>query len=236
MGGRVDISSISFTIYVALIPSILICLFIYHTDVDEKEPIKMLLSLFFIGALITIPAVFFEQVIISSTKLDYKNVKDCFFLAFLVIGLVEEGYKFLVLLISSWKSKEFNYKYDAIVYGVFISLGFAALENIVYVYKSDLIIALYRGLISVPAHAFYAVASGFFIGMAKEKSIKYENGKAIYYLLLAFIIPVLLHGTFDFILLMGNSIMYGIFFVFIACLYLVSFYIIKKTNKGNKLK
>ena len=230
-----DISSISFTVYIAIIPTILLCAYIYYMDVVEKEPIRVLFTFFFIGILLTVPASFFEQLAISTLKLDYKNIKDSFLLAFVVVALVEEGYKYLALLIGSWKNKEFNYRYDAIVYSVFISLGFATLENIVYIYNYGANIALYRGLISVPAHALYAIASGFFLGLAKEKSIKHETGNVVKYLLLAFMIPVILHGTFDYLLLTGNSILFYIAISFVVLLYLISYYMIKKAYKGEKL-
>lgn len=234
MGGFVDISSISFAVYVAIIPSLLLCLYIYHMDVVEKEPIRLLFILFFIGVLITVPSRFVEQLIISSTSLDYTNIKDSFFLAFVVIAVVEEGYKYLVLLASSWKNKEFDYKYDAIVYSVFISLGFATLENILYVQNSSITVALWRGVISVPAHAFYAIASGFFLGLAKEASTKSQKNKAIGYLLLSIIVPILLHGTFDFLLLTENSTLFGICISFVTLLYIVSYYAIINTNKADK--
>ena len=228
-----DISSVSFIVYIAIIPSILLCLYIYYMDVVEKEPIKLLLTLFFIGVLLTVPARFLEQLIITSTKLDYNNIKDSFLLSFLVIALVEEGYKFVAFLSATWKNKEFNQKYDAIVYAVFISLGFATLENIVYIYNNDASIALYRGLISVPAHAFYAVASGFFLGLAKERSLNKKSSKI--YILLSFIVPVILHGLFDFFLLTENQMMFGVFFGFVTVLYLLSFYMINNTHKGTLL-
>ena len=227
-----DISSISFIVYIAIIPSILLCLYIYYMDVVEKEPIHLLLTLFFVGVLLTVPASFLEQLIISATELDYYNVKDSFVLSFVVIALVEEGYKFIALFFSSWKNKEFNHKYDAIVYAVFISLGFATLENIEYIRNNSINIALYRGIISVPAHAFYAVASGFFLGLAKEKSINKETKKMLLYLFFALLVPIILHGLFDFFILTENKIMFWVFFSFVASLYLLSYYLIKKTNKG----
>ena len=230
-----DISSISFAVYVAIIPSLLLCLYVYYMDVIEKEPIHLLFVLFFIGVLITVPARFVEQLIISSTELDYTNIKDSFFLAFIVIAVIEEGYKYLVLLAASWKNKEFDYKYDAIVYSVFISLGFATLENILYIQNSNISVALWRGIISVPAHAFYAIASGFFLGLAKEASTKKETKKVILHLLLALLVPILLHGVFDFLLLTENSMLFGICISFVALLYIISYYAIMKTNKTGKL-
>lgn len=230
-----DISSVSFMVYVAIIPSILLCLYVYYMDVVEKEPIRLLLTLFFVGILITLPTMYVEKMIISTFKLDTTSLQDSFFLAFFVVALVEESYKFFTLLASTWKNKEFDYKYDAIVYSVFISLGFATLENIYYVYNSSLKVAIYRALISVPAHAFYAIAAGFFLGYAKEKANKHETKKMIIFLLLSFFVPILLHGLFDFLLLTGNSILFDVCFSFVGVLYVVSYYAIKKINKEDKI-
>ena len=231
-----NISSVSLTVYIAIIPSILLCLYIYYMDTVEKEPLRLLFTLFCIGVLLTIPASFFEQIIINSAKLDYTKIKDSFILSYFAIALVEEGYKFLALFCASWKNKEFNHKYDAIVYAVFISLGFATLENIEYIRNNSLNIALYRGIISVPAHAFYAVACGFFLGLAKEKSINKQKAKKIIYIFLAFLTPVLLHGTFDFLILLENDIAFWIFFSFVGGLYLLAFYLVNKTHKGALFK
>lgn len=239
MGGFVDLSSISFAVYIAIIPSIILCLYVYHMDVIEKEPIRLLFILFFIGVLITLPARFVERLLITSNNMDYvnyyANYKDSFFLSFAIIAVVEEGYKYLVLLASSWKNKEFDYKYDAIVYSVFISLGFATLENILYIQNADFTVVLLRGVISVPAHAFFAIASGFFVGFAKEASLKKEKKKVLLYLLLALIVPIILHGTFDFLLLTENSVMFGICISFVTLLYIVSYYAIIHTNNKGKI-
>lgn len=226
-----DISSISLSVYIAIIPSLLLCLYVYHMDVVEKEPIHLLFVLFFLGVLITVPARYVEQLLLSVTGLSTINYFDSFLLAFLVIAVVEEGYKFLVLLIAVWKNKNFDYKYDAIVYSVFISLGFATLENILYVQNTGLSVAIWRGIISVPAHAFYAIASGFFFGLAKECSSKKEKSKTILFLFLSILVPIILHGIFDFLLLTENDIIFGIFFSFVAMLYMLSYLEIKKTYK-----
>lgn len=230
-----DISSISFTIYLAIIPSILLCLYVYNMDVIEKEPLHLLFILFFVGVLTTVPARLIEQLLLSLTTYDYSNIYDSLFISFVVIALVEEGYKFLVFLVSLWNNKEFDYKFDAIVYCVFISLGFATLENILYVQSSGLNVAIWRGIISVPAHAFYAIASGFLLGLAKENSLKGKRKKTFLLILLSYIIPVLMHGTFDFLLLTENNVLFGVFFSFIAFLYIVSYSLIKKTYKLKKI-
>ena len=236
-----DIASISLNIYIAIIPSVLLCLYVYHMDSIEKEPLKMLLLLFFVGVLITLPASFMEQVMISAlfgvkgSNIAVSGYTDIFILSFFIISIIEEGYKFLILLISSWKNKEFDYKYDAIVYSVFISLGFATFENIRYIESAGISIALWRGIISVPAHAFYAIASGYFLGVAKESKKNNKTQKKFLYLILSLLIPIILHGIFDFLLLTESNVLFGIFISFIALLYIVSFMTIKNTHRDKKI-
>ena len=230
-----DIFSLSLSVYLAIIPSVLLCVYVYRMDVVEKEPLHLLFVMFFLGVLITVPTRFIEQLLLSSTGLSANKYLDSFLLSFVVIAIVEEGYKFFVLLLSCWKNKNFDYKYDAIVYSVFISLGFATLENILYVQSTGINVAIWRGVISVPAHAFYAIACGYFLGLAKEKSENKNKEKMFGFLFLSFIVPVLLHGTFDFLLLTENDILFGIFFSFVAMLYIISYCEIKKTYNGERI-
>lgn len=201
----------------------------------------MLFLLFFVGILITLPASFMEHVMISllfgvnDSNITVSGYTDIFILSFIIIAVIEEGYKFLILMISSWKNKEFDYKYDAIVYSVFISLGFAAFENIRYVETAGLSVALWRGIISVPAHAFYAITSGYFLGLAKECKKNKEKSKKYLYLILSLLVPVILHGIFDFLLLTENNLLFGIFISFITLLYIVSFITIKNTHRDKKI-
>ncbi len=226
-----DYSSLVINIIVAIIPSIILCYYVYENDIVEKEPIKMLFMLFFLGVLITVPASFMEKAVISSTNINENGLLNCFILSFLIVGLIEEGYKFLIVYLGTWKNKNFNHKYDAIVYAVFVSLGFATLENILYIIRSGTEIALLRGVLSVPAHAFYAVASGYYLGLAKKCTLCDLKSKSIMYKILALLVPVLLHGTFDFLLLTNNETLFGIFYCFVACLYIISYTYIKKVSK-----
>ena len=230
-----DISLLSLNVYLAVIPSVILLVFIYEKDIVEKEPLKLLVTLFFLGVLIAVPILFLEQSVVSLTGLSPINYFDSFALAFFVAGLIEEIYKYIVVLIGTWNNKNFNHKYDAIVYCVFVSLGFATIENILYVTRSNFSVALLRAIISVPAHAFYAIACGYFLGLAKECSLKNDR-KKILYIILSFVIPWILHGTFDFLLYTENDILLGVFFSFVALLYILSFIGIKKTHNGKLLK
>jgi RsiW-degrading membrane proteinase PrsW (M82 family) len=209
------------TIILAIIPSIILLTYIYKKDVVEKEPIPLLMILFLFGIISTVPAVFLEN--LFQTMFSEKNsMFMLLFYSFVGIALIEEGYKALFTYLIVYRNKNFNHIFDGIVYAVFMSLGFATLENFLYLYKYGIDLAISRGIISVPAHAFYAISFGFFLGKAKKEDLSGNIVKSKLYLALSVLVPVLLHGTFDFLLLSGSSILYKVFVLFVVFLYLLS--------------
>jgi len=179
----------------SLAPVFIILFYIYFRDKYEKEPLSMLFLALIAGAIAVVP------VLIIGQFLDYiKPVLGiqgtAFYTSFIEAGLVEEGFKLLALYLLVWKNSNFNEKFDGIVYAVFVSLGFAAVENIMYVAEGGYKIALVRALTAVPAHALFGIRMGFYFGIAHVyKEIRTS------YLIRAFTIPLILHGIYDFMLL-----------------------------------
>lgn len=180
----------------ALAPSAALIYYFYTRDKYEKEPRLVLLKSFLMGGGLVIPVLFVEM------ALDIFNVSDNYILsagytAFIVAGLVEEAFKFLFFFLYIWKNREFNEMYDGIVYSVFIAMGFATVENLAYVLSTGMSTAAIRAVTAVPAHALFAVAMGYYLGIAKFAGPRYRQK----YVRRGFIIPVMLHGIYDFILL-----------------------------------
>ena len=117
---------------VTIIPSIIILLFFMYSD-KFKEPRKSILKVFIYGCLICIPA-FFANTFLDSFWLNQTKVPEELIGSFLAPAFVEEALKFSVLYYVVYKMKDFNEPIDGIVYGVTVSLGFATLENIYYVF------------------------------------------------------------------------------------------------------
>ncbi len=194
-------------IFLAIVPTIVLFSYIYYKDKVEKEPIGLLIGLFFLGVLTVVGAAIGESLFIEVLGFkDKLSVGENFVQYFLVVALWEEGFKFLVLRTVTWNNKNFDYTFDAIVYAVIISLGFATLENIMYVLKIGTYqVALMRALLSVPGHTIDAVFMGLFFGKAKycqyvgDKSGKTKN------MLLSFFVPMLIHGTYDFSISLLNA-------------------------------
>ncbi len=227
--------SMAYLLALSLIPSVILCYYIYSKDVIEKEPISLLIKLFIAG----IASVFLVFIISDSLELIFpiltessKSLKVLLIQNFLGVALIEEFCKWIFLLVCTWRNRNFNFLFDGIVYAVFVSLGFATFENLTIVYSlKGLMAILLRAVISVPAHAFFGVFMGYYYGLAKKKkNSRKGHGK---YLLLSLIVPILLHSFFDFCLAVNNIIYFIVFIVFVVLLYISSFKAIIKTAKDD---
>ena len=193
--------------YLAIIPVIVILVFIYVRDKKEKEPMGLLIGLFFAGMGTVISAIILEGIgeAIMDLIFSRNSPVKTFFLCMIVIGPAEELGKYTVLKLITWKNKNFNYSYDAIVYAVFVSLGFAALENIGYVFSNGLFTAIMRMFTAIPGHASFAVFMGFFYSKAKYADLTNDEADFQRYKFFAVAAPILTHGLYDAIILSGTS-------------------------------
>ncbi len=220
------------TILLAILPTVILGYLIYKKDIIEKEPISLLAKLFFVGVILTVPAAFLERFLISVIEMHIEDtLLIAFMLAFFCIALIEEGYKFLFSYLIGYKNKNFNHIYDGIVYCVFLSLGFATLENILYVVEYGKSTAIIRAVTSVPAHVFYGVSMGYYMGIAKYFEIKLNRYKTLKNKIFSLLFPIIIHGIFDFLLLTENEIMITIFFIFVLLMYIIAYLQIKKHSK-----
>lgn len=217
--------------FIAIIPAIALCVFIYYKDSVEKEPIKLLLTLFFLGMLIAYPVSYVENFLIRFLGIYERTFLNLFVLSFFVISLTEEGFKYIITFLGVWKNKKFNYIYDGIVYATFTSLGFALFENVLYVMHYGTETGLIRAVISVPSHGFFSIVSGYFLGLAKfNKFIGFHKQKRKF-IALSILSPIILHGIFDYMLFIEEKISLVVFYLFVVLMYVVSFLLIKKVSK-----
>lgn len=185
----------------AVLPVILLLVYTNRKDKFEKEPFWMLAKAFLFGCLSTIPALILEGVLQTIYSVISGNSQSTLLFSvyngYVVAGLSEELCKMLMLALAVWKSRHFNEYFDGIVYAACVSLGFAAVENVLYVFSGDTMsdiihTGILRAVLSVPAHFLFGVAMGYFFALAK-----FEPAKRGAHLRKAFFVPLLLHGTFD---------------------------------------
>ena len=127
----------------ALLPAIYLMRYIYRKDTVEKEPPMLLMSLLIYGVIAALISIILENIgtKVLNSLMDQSTVGYTLVLAFAVVAVVEEGAKFAMLKRRTWNDMNFNYRFDGIVYAVFVSLGFAAFENIGYVLGYGLSVA-----------------------------------------------------------------------------------------------
>lgn len=184
---------------VAIIPAVICLSAVYLADREDKEPLKLLMLTYLLGAFTVLPAIFIEELLLRFNI--FSGNLQIFYNAFIVAALTEEFLKRLVVVRLPYQTKYFDEKLDGIVYAVFASMGFATVENIIYVvftYSNNAFIGLYRGIFSVPAHAIFGITMGYYLSLARfheDKRKKRSN------YIKSLVMPVILHGIFNFLLM-----------------------------------
>ncbi len=217
----------------AVIPGILIIIYVYRKDKVEKEPVGLIVRLLALGAVSCIVAGFAESFASAflpsfpAGTLEYALVNS-----FALAAFWEELLKYLALRIGSWRSPHFNYRFDGVVYGVSSAVGFAIVENIMYVYEYGYQTALVRAFTAVPLHAFCGVAMGVFYAMAKKESIQ-GRASGFGYTLLALIVPMMIHGVYDTMAFMRTEASTIGLLAFIVIMYIAAIVTIRKLSKAD---
>jgi RsiW-degrading membrane proteinase PrsW (M82 family) len=185
-------------IAIALAPALAIALFIYSKDKHEREPLGLLLKCFFLGGVSIVPAIFLELFFGPRLSLN-EYWSHNFVHAFIVVGFSEEFSKYIFFKRFAYNRAEFNEPFDGIIYSVMVSLGFAALENVMYVMDGGIGVGLLRMFTAVPAHAANAVMMGYFAGLAKFNP---QREKTL--LITGILAATFFHGAYDFCLFVNE--------------------------------
>lgn len=186
----------------SLLPVVLLMGYIYKRDTFQKEPWPLLLKALGFGvlaAMIDIPVAGFLQRVIPQ-PVD-STLANAIYNAFVCAAMPEEFCKLLMLYLCIWKNPNFDEYYDGLEYAAFVGLGFAGIENLLYILQGGLGLAVGRGIFAVPAHFFFAIFMGFFFSLAR-----FHIDRRRLFLLLAYITPVLLHGIYDAVLMYINNL------------------------------
>ena len=197
-----------FILLVAAILPVLILLYaIYKADKINKEPLGKLIVVFICGALTVVPASLLEMLLSDFTP--NGALLGGLYTGFCVAGFSEELFKLLALFLLVWRSRHFDEYFDGIVYAVYVSMGFACVENVMYVFSGEsysvsMATAATRAILSVPGHFLFAVMMGYYLALAK-----FATNRRGRYLLYAFLVPVFFHGTFDALLMVPEGMEEG---------------------------
>ncbi|RSK27455.1 PrsW family intramembrane metalloprotease [Bacillus sp. HMF5848] len=180
-------------------PGLALLSYFYLRDERHTEPISLVLKTFISGAMLVLPLMFIQYVVVEE-----QLVSNIFSQAFLSSALLEEFFKWFILFYVVYKHAEFDEHYDGIVYATSVSLGFATVENILYLLSNGVEFAIGRAIFPVSSHALFGVVMGYYVGKAK-----FSHQHKSYWLLLSIVLPFTLHGIFNSILLTKQN--WGVF-------------------------
>ncbi|WP_100408356.1 glutamic-type intramembrane protease PrsW [Bacillus solitudinis] len=183
----------------AIAPGMALLSYFYLRHQYEAGTSALVLRTFIIGMLLVFPVMVLQYAFTVEGYFQHDIIK-----AFILYGFFEEFFKWFFLFFFAFQHGRFKKHYDGIIYGVSISLGFATMENVFYLFAHGVENALGRALLPVSSHALFGVIMGYYLGRAKS-----EKEKALSFLLFSLSISVIFHGLYDFILLTLN--MYFLF-------------------------
>lgn len=218
---------------VSLLPIFLIGYYLYNKD-TIKEPKILLLKLFLSGIASGLIVIFISifGIVLFPSLIKVENIHNIIILLFycyIFVATTEELTKFFMTYYISYNNKEFDQAYDIILYSVFVGLGFAFFENIIYILGSDMNIttALLRGITAVPAHTCFQTIMGYYLYLSKTKD-KNIN------IFLSIMIPIILHGTYDFFIFSQNILLLLLFVILLIFLIIFAYSRIKKLLQIDK--
>ena len=221
----------------AVLPAAFLLYRVYKMDTIEKEPWSILRKLLLWGALSGIPAALVESLLtgVVQNLLQEGTLLYNFVFGFIVAALVEESFKFFFLYKFTFKSPAFNYRFDGVVYAVFVSMGFAILENVLYVFQGGLGVALSRALLALPLHAACGVYMGIAYGQQKVNSLyKPASFGAVARACLP--VPILIHGFYDSCAFSAENypIFLLVFVVFVILVFILTLRQLKKASQEDR--
>ncbi len=156
----------------------------------------MIIKIFMLGALMVIPGMIIETILISGLDVITSGIIYIFIVSFIIIAPAEELLKFFAVKRWIYRSLEFDEVMDGIVYTVAASLGFATVENIIYVITHGIGVGIARAFLAIPGHAFFGAIMGFYLGRAKFNKEKEKK-----FITQGVLLAIFFHGLYDFLVL-----------------------------------
>ena len=222
---------------VSIIPIAILLFVIYRADRVESEPPKLLAKLFFIGVLSTVVALIvflILSIVIAGILVSTGKTEGAYLdlISLVLHSFVEIAIILLFLKFTTWKSKDFNYRFDAIVYAAYITMGYAFVNTVIVLLQTDFFIFsdVLSGVVILPLYVCFGIFMGFFYGKAKELSVKGKSAKGN--LFLALLVPSILNSFFSCIGLLKN-ITLTIYITLAVIFFLASFGLMLMMSKSD---
>ncbi|WP_096550793.1 glutamic-type intramembrane protease PrsW [Ureibacillus thermosphaericus] len=183
----------------AIAPGLALFSYFYLRNQMATEPRKTLVRTFIFGLLITFPIMFIQYVLQEE-----QLITNPFLLNVVFSSTMEEFFKWFIIFAFIYRHVEFDDPYDGILYGAAASLGFATMENLLYLLTFGIDTAFMRALLPVSSHALFGVVMGYYFGKSKFT----KNNRSMEYLVLSIGAPLLLHFAYNSILMFEDYWVY----------------------------
>lgn len=222
----------------AVIPAVILMAFVAKSDKLERESSRLLFKLVLFGFLAAAVALVQERILSLILNLTVSETSPAYnvILYFVIVAGAEEGAKYLFLNVRTWNNRAFNCQFDGVVYATFVSLGFALIENVGYVLlnTNGLFTAFIRACTAIPGHACFGVFMGIFYGLAKRYDYRGERGKTAFFRTLSLLVPMLLHGAYDYLVTLEEQLYSWIFVGFVVILFVVSLILVRRMSRRDR--
>ena len=184
----------------AIAPGLALLSYFYLRNQMDTEPRRTLLHAFIFGAIITFPVLFIQFILKEE-----QAFSNPFMINVVFTSSIEEFVKWLVILSVILRHIEFDDPYDGVLYGAAVSLGFATVENILYLLSFGIDQAFMRAILPVSSHALFGVVMGYYYGKGKFTSEVIQKN----YIALALFAPIGLHIIYNSILMLEEYFLYA---------------------------
>jgi len=191
------------------VPALVLAAYIYYADVTTAEPLTLLVGTFLLGVLFAGFAGILNDVLGYPARLIGSGFglfqpTGLVFFFFVVVGPVEEAVKLLAVRLYAFRDDRFDAVIDGAVYGAAAGLGFATIENALYIVQNTGTVdgtlqALNAGsgiaairALAGPGHVIYSAFAGYYLGLAKFNP---EDAGPI--VLKGLLIAALVHATYN---------------------------------------
>ena len=189
-----------FFIAISVGPALLLLAMFKKWDEKRPEPPGKVRNMVLFGIACCVPAVFIEMALTSALGSDTVNANGGLLNAYLVAGVTEESLKLLMVLLYVYRKPHFDEVMDGVLYTAASSLGFAMLENILYVAKGGVATGIVRAFTAVPLHATASGIMGYFVGRSK-----FAGGTKVLWILTGLACAIFIHGTYDWSAMSGGG-------------------------------
>jgi protease PrsW len=194
-------------LFLALLPPVIFLLRLIRADANEPEPFDMILFAIGLGVISTFPASLVEWLLDFIPIFGMDGFLGAAVKSFVQVAPAEEGCKLAVILLFVWRNRNFNEENDGIVYVTASAIGFAMLENILYVFDGEALTGVMtsfaRSLTSIPLHTFCGVIMGYYVGRARFAAGRADANRLI---LTGFLIAWFIHGLYDTFAIANSSV------------------------------